>query len=146
MMLLFVSWCRRCSNTTNNCRHGYIFWFLSNGGYRFILPVLVCTSFLGIVLFWRCWRRTKIKNHRCRKFVISFFWKLIFLFVRDCCDTLSFWSIPPGVLHLSSVVASSSSLFVNGWLDNDKATEVQTNFVPSHNYSTVVKFRNKMLP
>ena len=33
----------------------------------------------------------------------------------------------------------------NGWLDDDKATEVQTNFfVSSHNNSVVVKFANKI--
>ena len=29
---------------------------------------------------------------------------ILFLFIRDCCDMLSFRSIPPGVLHLCCVI------------------------------------------
>ena len=55
---------------------------------------------------------------------------------------LSFWLIPPGVLHLYCVI-----VVVNGWRveddDDDMATEVQTNFYHSQ-YYTMITTKSKI--
>ena len=60
------------------------------------------------------------------EFCIVLLLLLVFrLFIRGCCDMLSFRSIPPGVLHLCCVIVARRKRLVDDD-DDDMATEVQT--------------------